>query len=255
MNKVETEQTESFLHRLDPRLKVPVCLGLVILAFAARSWFALALVILGTLFLIVQSRTPAGSLWSTWWSLRWLLLFTLLMHLVLSPGRMLFGSRWLSLDGLLLGAFTCTQLTVAVLCAMLLSVTTPAERLAAAIAWFLAPLKHLGCPVDDWHRQVLLVFKFLPIVREEYLATRVVDQGKRHGSLTQSLQRWVERLKSLLDALIERADKLSRALVSGEQEWALPAAWPPLQPLAGQNGRVVLSGLFFLIVYFVMNGA
>ncbi|MDX1269957.1 MAG: hypothetical protein R3311_21500, partial [Oceanisphaera sp.] len=56
MNETELAQEYSFLHRLDARLKVPLCLGLVVLAFAAHSWLALLLVVLATLFLAAVSR-------------------------------------------------------------------------------------------------------------------------------------------------------------------------------------------------------
>lgn len=255
MSDTDQPVEESFLQRLDPRLMVPLCLGLVILVFAAHSLFALILVSAAGLLLAMLAKTPWEKLWRTWWSLRWLLLFTLLMHFFLSPGRMLFGSRWLSLDGLLLGSFICAQLSVAVLCGMLLSLTLSAEKLAATITWFLTPLKRLGCPVDDWHRQTFLVLSFLPIVREEYLALREGESGRSHVSMSSSLKLWVERLRALLDSLVERADELARETIEGRSEGSPLLSWLPLRLWAGEHVRVVLMSLLFIAVYLLANGA
>ena len=92
---------DSILHRLDPRLKLGGLPVLVIAAFAAHTaGQRLALFLLaGTLILL------AGGHWRFFlrglWALRWLFLCTVLLHLLFSPGRTLFGSVWLSLDGLL----------------------------------------------------------------------------------------------------------------------------------------------------------
>ena len=244
----------SFLQRLDPRLTVPLCLGLVVLAFAARSLPALLLVTAAGVLLILLAQVSGEKLWRTWWTLRWLLLFTLLMHFCLSPGRMLFGSRWLSLDGLLLGSFVCTQLTVAVFCGMLLSLTLSAEKLAATITWFLLPLKRLGCPVDGWHRQTLLVLSFLPIVREEYLALREGESGQGRVPVRASLTVWVERVKVLLDSLVARADKLALEVTEGRLGGLALKPWPRLRLLTGENVPVVLASLLFLALYLWANG-
>ena len=79
------------LHRADARLKLLVCGGLAILAFAAGSWPRLA--VAGAALVALAAAARCGPAWMlrTLWPLRWLLLFTLLLHLLLSPGYTLFG--------------------------------------------------------------------------------------------------------------------------------------------------------------------
>lgn len=238
---------QSFIGQLDVRLKLPLLLGLVIMAFAALNWFALGLVVTGCLMLCWLSRVPGREFVLTWWTLRWLLLFSLLLHLFLTPGHTLFGLRWLSRDGLNQGLFVVIQISFALTIAMLLSRTTPVERLAAAFAWFMKPFRHFGCPVDEWRKQLLLVLKFLPLVRQEYLATAV---DPTRGSFA---HQWLNRTIRMLDRLLEQADAMATRVAVGEEQLADDADWPPLRPFSGANGALLLGGLLLLVVYLIAH--
>ena len=247
------QQTVNRFHQADPRLNVFICLGLVILTFSANSWQPLLATVLGCLFLIIAANTPWQTIWTTWWSLRWLLLFTVLMHLLLSPGRLLLGSRWLSLDGLLQGLFVSTQLSVAILSGMLLSVSTNVEDLTAALVWYLKPFAKLGCPVDSWHKQVSLVLNFLPIVRAEFLATQDGQDNRGQWSVAGALDRWVRRVQSLLDRLIVQAERLSEQILTDQNAGQRTPDWPPLKSVLVSQVWVGLMIIGFLVLYSLLS--
>ncbi len=135
---------DSYLHLFDARLKLLLLLGLVACLFSATSpvrllWLAL-LWGAGASFCANALRDS----WRVVTLLRWLLLFTLLLHLFFTPGRTLFGTSWLSLDGLLRGLLIDAQLLLTVFFSMLLAWTTRPEHLAWALTGLLAPLQRLG---------------------------------------------------------------------------------------------------------------
>lgn len=234
-------EAATLLQRADPRLKLPVCAALVVCAFASGQFVRVAIVAMATVFLCALAQ--CGPRWAleTLRPWRWLLLFTLLLHLLLSPGHTLFGVAWLSRDGLLNGLLISTQVGIAALAAALLNRTTTAEETARASGWLLRPLARLGCPLRRWEEQVFLVLRFFPVLRDELAQTAVAGGG----SWNQRITRWEERLLPLFDRLVERADLLARRIAAGE-ETVLPAQDWPSSPRNWPN--VLLGGGFLLLV-------
>lgn len=234
----------SFLHRLDPRLKLAVLPLLVIAAFAApMPEQRLALGLLAGVLIVL-----AGGPWRFFlrglWSLRWLFLCTLLLHLFFSPGRTLFGSPWLSLDGLLRGLQVCEQLALAILFSSLLTVSTAPAELAAALCALLQPLARFGMPVKELGLLLLLVLHFIPVLREEALAqwahSRAEGNPAAGGRLLERAQVAGRMVAPLILRLVDRADRLARTVAAGEPGVETLPPLPPCRRLPG-------SQLFFLI--------
>jgi energy-coupling factor transport system permease protein len=235
------------LHGADPRLKLLVCATLAILAFAAGSWLRLA--VAAALLVPLAAAARLGPAWAvrTLWPLRWLLLFTLLLHLLLSPGYTLFGVVWLSRDGLLRGLLICSQLGTATLAAALLTITTSAERTAAACGWLLSPLARLGCPVRRWQELMALVLRFFPLLQGELRATAVTGQG----GWSARVNAWEERLLPLFDRLVERADLLARRVAAGEEQLLPAEGLPPLAIRSGSDLLLLAGGAAMMLLYLL----
>jgi energy-coupling factor transport system permease protein len=242
---------DSFLHRLDPRLKL---LGFPVLVIAAFSGGASRLVVLGAvglLFLLV-----GGISWRRWWrgmrALRWLLLFTILIHLFFSPGRTLWGVGWLSRDGLDLGVLTSARLVLAVTFSSFLTLTTAPRELAAAAAAMLAPFPRLRVPVHEAILLFLLVLRFIPILREEaaaeFEAAGAAGRNPGQGSLTERARTLGQMVSPLLLRLVDRADGLAVAAARGDDVWGgrdLPRLRPGLEDLFATAVAIVGVGILF----------
>jgi energy-coupling factor transport system permease protein len=217
---------DSFLHRLDPRLKLTVLPLLVIAAFSAHTaGQRLALALLAGALVVL-----AGCHWRFFlrglWVLRWLFLCTVLLHLFFSPGRTLFGSLWLSLDGLLRGLQVCEQLALAIVFSSLLTLSTSPAELASAVSALLLPLGRFGLPARELSLLLLLVLHFIPILREEGLAQLAANRAS--------------------------ADRLALAVAAGEQVVEPLAPLPPCRQLQSGNFYFLLALVFCLIVIFGM---
>jgi len=243
-------QVATPLHRADPRLKLLVCATLAILAFAAGSWLRLA--VAAALLIPLAAAARLGPAWMvrTLWPLRWLLLFTLLLHLLLSPGYTLFGVAWLSRDGLLRGLLICSQLGTAALAAALLTCTTSAERTAEACGWLLSPLARLGCPVQRWQELMALVLRFFPLLQEELRSTAVAGRG----GWSARVYAWEERLLPLFDRLVVRADLLARRIAAGEEQLLPAATLPPVGIRTGSDLLLLAGGVVMIALYLLAGG-
>lgn len=205
---------DSFLHRLDPRLKILLLLGLLACLFSASGFSRLLLCALLWLLLAGRISGAVASARRMLVLLRWLLLFTLLLHLLLTPGRTLFGTSWLSYDGLLRGLQVDGQLLLAVWFSLLLGWTTRPTALALGLTGLLAPLQRLRLPIREAGGLVVMVLHFVPLIQSEVGALPSADSAPGVG-WWQRLKRRVALIEPLLFRLVDRADLLAREMAAG----------------------------------------
>ena len=246
---------QSVLHGADPRLKILSCLLLVVLCFAASGWAQLAAVGVSVAVVGRLAALPAASVGRLCWMLRWLLLFTLLMHLLLSSGRTLWGTSWLSFDGLLSGSFVCTQMLLAFVVSAMLAMTTSTTSLAYALGWFLQPLRRFGCQTVEWQQLFLHTMDFIPIIQQEMQGINASDASNRALSVPPARggrwSAWVQKLSRLLLRLVDRGDALARHLANSGTISAEPAGLSPLLPMAGHDRVFAATTGLMLIAYWL----
>lgn len=248
---------DSPLHRLDPRIKLVGFPLLAIAAFSSASPGRLGLLGLTVILLLRLSRLPWRLFGKGIWMFRWLLLFTLLLHLFISPGRTLFGLSWLSLDGLLRGLQVGAQVVLAVCFSSLLSLTTPPQMLAQAFGALFSPLQRWGCPIREATGVLLLVLHFIPQFREEgqkvlgQFRAEGLDPGR--GSLVERGQILRRMLAPLLLGLVDRADALAHGVAAGAPGLEPDAQLPPFPSVQGTNGLLLAAVIFLLLLLFFLT--
>jgi energy-coupling factor transport system permease protein len=243
---------ESALHRLDPRLKFLICILLIISAFAAAGWPRFTLAAIALCALNFSSGQGFLHLFRALWAFRWFFLFTLLLHLFMTPGHTLFGVAWLSKDGLMQGLMVCGQMGVSIGAATLLASTTAPGLLARTCGWFLSPLKLVGCRVREWEGLLLLSLQFIPVLREELIAS-VPGTEKREplGSSVKPLQIWKERLLIVLDRLVLRADAMAHDIVAGRDKLEPQGRLEPFMPFNFTAYLYMFASLLFVALYWL----
>lgn len=245
---------ETFLYRLDPRVKVLSCLLLVSLAFSA-GWSQLFALILTTAIGVCFVSHALGSIWRVCWMLRWLVLFTLLMHLLLSPGRTLWGLSWLSFDGLLMGGLICAQMLLAVVVSALLAITTSTATLARTFGWFVQPLQWLGCRTEEWQRLLLLTMDFIPTVQEEMNTSMSSDIDKHAESASRvragRWSVWSQKLHDFLLRLMDRGDIIAHSIAADDDSRHLPPELSPLMPMVLHDQLFSLAIAVVVICYWL----
>lgn len=206
----------SFLHRVDPRVKLLLLFGLIACLFSASNPQRLFLI--SCLWFAVAGPTIKGlhDVWRIAKMLRWLLLFTLVLHLLFTPGRTLFGTSWLSYDGLLLGLMINGQLLLAVLLSLLLAWTTRPESMAFGLTTLLAPLQKLRVPVKEAGGMLLLVLHFFPLIQNEVAILKSERTGESVGVIS-GFRGWLHSIEPLLNRLFDYADQLATDIVSGTE--------------------------------------
>jgi len=239
----------TLLRQLDPRLKLVLLPLLIAATFSADTVLRL-LLLSATAWWLSRSEGEALQIRRrVIRPLRLLLLVTLLTHLCFSSGWTLFGRTWLSLDGLQLGLLTCWRLIVAVIFAMLLSLTTPAEELAAALGVLLSPLRRVGVKVEALTEFLFLTLSFIPLLQGE-AGERLKPEptGRKKLPLLERLRHTVARIEPLILGFADRADSLAARMAKGERVIAVPQLGPFETPPGGLFS-VVAGTLFYLLLF------
>ena len=249
MDTVYREGGNSFLYRLDPRLKLILLLGIIAGLFSATDAFRLILLAALWLFCAAGFQGVWQTLWRVLRKLRWLLLGTLLLHLFFSSGHTLWGTSWLYYDGLLRGLTVVAQLVLALLFSLLLSWTTRPEALAWAAMSLLAPLRRLRVPVTEIGGLLLLVLHFLPLIQEE--AQQAQLRTRVHGRFPFLLKAWAERLEFLLNRLFTRADELAEEICAGRLDLGLATPENAFASPRQAGVALLASSLLLLLLWQV----
>lgn len=211
--------TGSVVHRLDPRTKLLVVFGLMVMIFVLKSPSFYLLLALLLVIAAALSRLPAHLILRNLRAFLWLFLITFGIHLFTTQG----GSippfpMWkvdITYEGLENGLFFSCRLALLILMATLLMLTTSPMELTDGIERSLSPFKRLGLPVHELAMMMVIALRFIPVLIEEADRLRKA-QLARGASFRGNL---IKRAKSLIPLLVplflsafRRADELALAM-------------------------------------------
>jgi energy-coupling factor transport system permease protein len=213
--------TDSVLHRLDPRTKFLAALVLMTAVLATRSFASLFLSVALVVAAVGLSGLPVGLVLRNLRPFVWLFALTLLLHALLTPGRLLWQVPWtdtvLTVEGARLGAYFALRLAVVVLIAALLTLTTSPTELTDGLERLLAPLRRVGLPAHELAVMITISLRFIPVLVEEAerlhkaQLARGADFG---GGPLRRARSLIPLLVPLFVSAFARADRLALAMES-----------------------------------------
>lgn len=209
---------KSYIHDLDPRVKVVATFLYLISLFMFRSFVGYAVVTLFLFSWIRLSHVPFGYIIKGLKPILFLLIFTAAFNLFWTPGYVLFEWKFITItqQGLRMGTFMAMRLIYLILGSSLLTFTTTPNQLTDAIEWLLSPLKKIKVPVHDFAMMMSLALRFIPILMEE--ANRIINaQSARgadfeEGNIFRRLKMMLSILVPLLVSATKRAYDLAMAM-------------------------------------------
>ncbi len=212
--------SNSFLHRLDPRMKVIMALLYIVCTFLCQNILSFAALLLSALLLIAISKIPFKIIFGGVKAILMIMIFTSLLQIFFTRGEMLlFEWRFIHIyaEGLYQAAFMVIRITVLILgTGLFLTYTTTPIMLTDALECLLSPLKLLHVPVHEFAMMMTIALRFIPTLVEE--TDKIMSAQKARGAdfTTGSL---IARAKALIPILIplfvsafRRADELATAM-------------------------------------------
>ena len=220
---------KSFVHRLDPRVKLLVTIAYIVFVFLIDNFIGfipmLAFLVVSVLF----AKVPFGSVLKSIKGVLFVVVFAAVLNAFLYGGAdahvlTLFDVelKWwifsVTKEGLITAAFMSVRLIMLVLGTCLLTLTTTPMDLTEGIESLLTPLKWVKFPVHELALIMSIALRFIPTLMEE--TDRIVCAQKSRGadfesgSLISRMRAMVPILIPLLVSAFRRAEELGDAMDS-----------------------------------------
>ena len=252
--------SKSFVHRLDPRIKILFLIGYIVVVFLANNFYALGALAFAFALVTAFSGVPLKSLFRSVKGILFLLLFTAVLNLFFYTGKTpVWEGSFLTWEAIWFTLFLAVRLCLLALISSLLTLTTTPVALTDGIESLLTPLKWIRFPVHELALIMSIALRFIPILTDE--TGRIMNAQKARGAdfetgnLFKRVKAIVPILIPLLISAFRRADELGDAMdarwYSGSKVRTkykkLSFGWRDL--LAFLTLAVCIAGVILLRVY------
>lgn len=192
---------KSFLHRMDPRVKILLLIFFIVLIFVGNNFYALGLVTLCVFLLILFSGVPFGQYLKSLRAILVLVLFTSVLNLFYGGGRVLLKLGFIQITegGINNSIFVAVRIASLILVSSLLTFTTLPTDLTDAIERLLKPLTVFHVRVHEIAMMMTIALRFVPTLLEE--TDKIMSAQKARGADLES-GGLMQRIKALVPILI-----------------------------------------------------
>lgn len=211
-------QTESVIHRLDPRVKLLGTMIFLISLFIGRSvWLYLgATCFLATI--IKLSNVPLKFIVKGLKAVVFLVVISALFNLFLTDGKVLvhFWIFTITKEGIILAVFIIIRLVYLIIGSSIMTLTTTPNHLTDGMEKGLGFLKAIKVPVHEISMMMSIALRFIPILIEETdkIMKAQLARGAdfENGNLLKRAKSLVPILVPLFVSAFRRANELAMAM-------------------------------------------
>lgn len=211
-------QTDSVIHRLDPRVKLVTTLCFIVSLFIVDNWIGYVIAGMFLLVVIKLSKVPFKFMIRGMKAIVFLLLIAVVFNLFLTPGEPLVTLWKLTItkEGVRLASFMAVRLVFLIMGSSVMTLTTTPNNLTDAIEKLLGPLKVIRVPVHEIAMMMSIALRFIPILLEETdkIMKAQIARGAdfESGNLIKKAKSLVPLLVPLFISAFRRANDLAMAM-------------------------------------------
>ena len=251
---------DSFVHRLDPRMKIILTILMIVAVFMVHSLVGYAIV-LGFVYLTARmANVPFKMLLRGLKPLRLILILTFVLNLFFNSGEtVLFHWSFITLtaEGLSTAVHYTLRLGFLVLGTSLLTLTTSPVTLADGIELLLSPFKRFHFPAHELAMMMTIALRFIPTLLEEADKIMKAQMARgadfESGNLMARAKAMIPLLVPLFVSAFRRAGDLAMAMEArcyhgGENRTRLRVL------RITRNDYLALAAVGVLILLIVLEG-
>ncbi len=211
--------TNSIIHRMDPRSKLLLIFGFVIVIFLANNIETYALLIAYTITITLLTRVPFSYILTGLKPIIMIIFFTFLLHIFMTKeGAVLFQWGWITIyeEGLKQGIFISIRFFLLVVMTSLLTLTTTPIEVTDGMESLLQPFKRFSLPVHELALMMSISLRFIPTLMQEL--EKIMKAQMARGAEFTSGPIW-KRLNAVIPLLVplfinsfRRAEELANAM-------------------------------------------
>lgn len=211
-------QTDSILHRLDPRVKL---MGTVVYLISLFIYKNLTVYLLAALFLACMiriSHVPFKFIVRGIKTIVFLLMITAIFNVFLTPGDVLikFWVIKITKQGIVNAFYIAVRLIFLIIGSSLLTLTTTPNNLTDGLEKSLHFLNKLKVPVHEIAMMIAIALRFIPILMEETDKIMKAQMARgadfENGKLLEKVKAMVPLLVPLFISAFRRANDLAMAM-------------------------------------------
>ncbi|HHW48530.1 MAG TPA: energy-coupling factor transporter transmembrane protein EcfT [Clostridiaceae bacterium] len=210
---------ESIIHRADPRVKIILTIAYMVVIFIADTYFGFLMLSLFTLLTLVISGIPFKYTIKGLKPILFIMIFATVINVFfVKEGKTIFEYGFIHITsvGVERAVKMAIRLTLLIITASMLTLTTTPILLTDAIESLMKPLSKLGVPAHEIAMMMTIALRFIPTLLEETdkimkaQAARGADFDT--GNLVQRAKSFIPVLVPLFISAFRRADELATAM-------------------------------------------
>lgn len=209
---------KSVLHRLDPRMKILLTVGYIVMLFTVSNPLGLCVGILFLIFAYAISGIPPRMITKSLKPVIPIIIFTTVLNMFFVKGDPLFD--WWIFHISRQGLLTAVVMTIRIICLIagtsLLTYTTSPITLTDGLERLMKPLKKVHFPVHELSMMMTIALRFIPTLIEEtdkiMSAQKARGADLESGGIMQRARALVTILIPLFVSAFRRADELALAM-------------------------------------------
>jgi energy-coupling factor transport system permease protein len=192
---------ESWVHKLDPRLKIIVTLAYIVSLFLVRDFVGYAVTVAAVGAVVCVSRVPLGFILRGLKAIFIIIIFTFTLNMFMTGGTPLIslGALTITEEGLYKAFFMAMRLVMLIIGSSLLTLTTKPVKLTDGIESLLKPLKVFGVPAHEMAMMMTIALRFIPTLLDETDKIMKAQQARGADFESGSI---IRRAKSMIPILV-----------------------------------------------------
>lgn len=210
---------ESFVHKLDPRVKIIISIIFIVDLFLIKNFIGYFLVLLFIALSIFISKVPFRYIYKGIKPIFILLLITALLNLFMTDGKVLlfhWGILKVYKEGLIQAVQMILRLTFLIVGTSLLTLTTSPIELTDGIEKLLNPFRKIGVPAHELAMMMTIALRFIPTLMDETDKIMKAQMARgadfESGNIMKRAKNLIPLLVPLFISSFRRADELAMAM-------------------------------------------
>ena len=249
-------QTDSVIHRLDPRVKLVATIAFLCSLFIVKNFigYLIAAIFLGCM--IKLSHVPFRYMIKGMRAIAFLLLLTFVFNLFLTPGEVVWSAWKLQItkEGISLAVKMAIRLTFLIIGSSVMTLTTTPNNLTDGMERLMKPLRIFKVPVHEVAMMMSIALRFIPILLEETDKIMKAQMARgadfETGNLIKKAKNLVPLLVPLFISAFRRANDLAMAMEArcyhgGEGRTKMK---PLVYKMRDRVAYLMLMGYFAIII-------
>ena len=194
-------QADSFIHRLDPRVKVIATLLFIIELFIIDSFIGFGVCAAVLITTVIISKVPFSFIFRGMKPILIILIFTFMLNMFMLDGTVIWQWKFLHITdrGLYMAAFMGIRLIMLIVGASLLTFTTTPIRLTDGMERLMSPLAAVRVPTHEIAMMMSIALRFVPTLLDE--ADKIIKAQQARGADFES-GNILARAKALIPILV-----------------------------------------------------